>query len=196
MVRPRVVLRDGWLVARRPGPITAVSPPPAMDRAAPSVTGIHWVPTALMGAGLVAMLTPLGDPVPGAVWLVAFGLLLAWSLWALARGPSTAGRAAWARQAVACVAMVSMVAAMTVAPASTAMSGMGAAGAGPSWPADQLAAGGLWWLALASCGCLGVWAALSMAGVRGRWPVGLAPRRAALCDAAMVAAMAYMLLAR
>ncbi len=87
----------------------------------------------LMCAGLIAMLVPLGDPIPSPGWEAVFGLVVGWSLVAALRERKRTERLLWARHAAAGIAMIYMFAA-----APMSMSGMNAAA---GWP------GGLAWRA-------------------------------------------------
>jgi hypothetical protein len=48
---------------------------------------------AAMGVGMAAMFSPLGNPVPGPVWTVVFGLCLAWFGGAVVRSRTVGGDA-------------------------------------------------------------------------------------------------------
>ncbi|MCW0212482.1 MAG: DUF5134 domain-containing protein [Pseudonocardia sp.] len=63
---------------------------------------------AAMGLGMAAMLSPTGDPLPAAVWLVVFGAVAAWSGQRWARSGPAADDAA--HHTVCAVAMLLMVA--------------------------------------------------------------------------------------
>jgi hypothetical protein len=139
----------------------------------------------LMCLGLAAMLTPLGDPIPVALWEAAFCLVVAWSLIATIRERDR--RLLWARHAVEGVAMIYMFATPLMSPP------------------------GLTWILVVYCVCSASWSALMAVragsasaaqvatadGPSARLPQTwvLAPWTRSLGEAVMTGSMAWMLLA-
>jgi len=156
----------------------------------------------LMCAGLIAMLVPLGDPIPSPGWEAVFGLVVGWSLVAALRERKRTERLLWARHAAAGIAMIYMFAA-----APMSMSGMNAAA---GWPGG-LAGTALIWILVAYFGACALWSALTAAGVEFRGATlavaaagtgagllrtsVLTPRATFLCEAVTAACMAGLLLA-
>ncbi len=155
----------------------------------------------LMGAGLAAMLTPLGDPIPRAGWEALFCLVVGWSLVATLRERERSQRPMWARHAVAGITMIYMFAAMP-------MSGMDPTA---GWPGGGLPTTALTWILVAYFGCCASWCALTAVGLVFRCATPmvtaagttarplrtwvLAPRATSVSEAVMAACMACMLLA-
>lgn len=155
----------------------------------------------LMGAGLAAMLIPLGNPIPGVGWEALFCLVVGWSLVAALRERERSQRLTWARNAVAGIAMIFMFAAM---PMSSLYPWAG-------WPAGVLTTTALTWILIAYFGCCALWLARTAARAefRGATEVAtaagigarllparvLAPRVTRLCEAVMAGSMAWILLA-
>jgi hypothetical protein len=134
----------------------------------------------LMALGMAAMLSPLGDPVPPAVGALAFGLVAAWSLVAVAGAGARGRRTTPVQHAVGAAAMVLMF----------------AMPAGLAWTL-------LTWALAAGFAVIAVWSALG--AVRGASAVAaaeqtapalaLAPPVTCACHLLMAAGMVSLLLA-
>lgn len=158
----------------------------------------------LMGAGMAAMLAPLGDPIPGVGWEALFSVVVGWSIVATLRERELSQRLMWVRHAVMGIAIIYLLAA-TLTP-------MPMSGAEPTagWPGAGLPITALTWTLVAYFGCCATWSALTAFGVRlcGATEVAtaagnahlpamwmLAPPATSLCEGVMASSMACMLLA-
>ncbi|WP_163505811.1 DUF5134 domain-containing protein [Fodinicola acaciae] len=137
----------------------------------------HWVADAVMAAGMAAMVSPVGGPIPLAGWETAFVVALGWSLVAACRSEPLL----WLRQAVAAAAMLYMLV--------TTGTHHGQVMSGPPVVSVLLAA---YFLAVAG------WSMLPVVGLRAAVAGGatgvLGPRVVSGCEVVMAAGMAVMLL--
>ncbi|MEC3977130.1 DUF5134 domain-containing protein [Amycolatopsis sp. H20-H5] len=148
----------------------------------------------LLVFAMVAMLSPVGGPVPAAGWQAVFALTAAWFAISWWRGRRPGGlhqaHGQCSHHAISALAMLAMLTAMPHGGAAhgpwLTMSAM-AAPAGPAWPVLAIAAAAYFAVDAVRAGVLAVRAE----GYRG--PDGLVSR--AVCRSVMGVGMGYMLLA-
>ncbi|GAA1696858.1 DUF5134 domain-containing protein [Fodinicola feengrottensis] len=164
------------------------------QRAHCAVDRTHNAIEAAMSAGMAAMVSPIGGPIPRAGWEAAFAVAVGWA--AFSAGRSHSRRAwMWLRQAVAGGGMLYMLTTTEMPMSGTDMMQMSSA----MVPAVT-------WTLVAYFGAVALWSLLPATGVRvgiGGLAVAdgppirtapLGPRAVSLCEAAMAAAMVVMLL--